>query len=1181
VTDTVSAMEFRLLGPVEAEVAGRPALAGLRRRERCLAALLLLEAGQVVSAARLAELLWDGEPTDRAPADLRVHVSRLRSHLAGLAAAGSAVGASPAATPIGQAPPTIQTLGAGYLLDVDPAAVDAHRFRRLVDRARGAAPAARLELLDAALGLWRGPALADVASDWLRDRVCADLAELHLQAIEERAGTLLELGEVHRALGELTVAVQRHPVAEGLVGLRMRALYLAGRRGEALDAFAELRRRLAEEYGLGPGPGLVELYTAVLRDDLPTAPAAVAVPPVAVPPVAVPAVRAPTVAVSAVGAPAVAGPAGAAPGAPAQLPAAVADFTGREREMARLDGWLAGAATQPYPAPVVLTGSAGVGKTALAVHWAHRVRRRYPDGQLYVNLRGFASTAPVPPVEALSRFLRALDVPPAAVPLDPEEAAALYRSLLADRRMLVLLDNAVDAAQVRPLLPGGPGCLALVTSRNRLAGLAARDGARRLTLDVLPADDARLLLARLLGEEPTGDGPAADGALAELGRACAYLPLALRVAAANVADRPGHAVADHVRAMAPDRVASLRTVDDEEAAVGAAFELSYRALPPAARRLFALLGGLPGDDVTVAAAAAGAGCGEVEAAALLTLLAGAHLLEPVAPGRYGCHDLLREYARQRATAEFPADAAAALPRLFGWYLGRLDAVGRLAYPERILLPAPDAAAPGGGFADAAAPGGGFADAAAALRWVDAERGNLLAAVRHAAEHGPHRYAWLLNDRLSAYYNSRSEPADWLVAATAAEAAAIAAGDPAGRASALGSLGSVHLRPGGYEVAARLLADAADWAERAGWPAGQASALRQLGLVHRERGELSAAVDRYRQALELDRRSGSPGELASVANLGLAYLTMGRLAEGAVHLHRAVELFRESGPGTVGLARVLNALGSAYHALGRLDEALACLDEALGLHRANRSQDGEGSVLETIAEVHHDAGRFDDGLRAARDALVVALDCDRITIEVYTRATIGACLLGSGRPRDAEAELAGAVARSREAGYALGEALCLVRLAEARRLLGDPAARADALRALDLAERGALVLIGVDARVELAAVAAAADRLAEARDRYRHAAERACELGYAHAAARALVGLAAAELRDDRADEALEPARRALAVARRHGFAALAVAALEVLAAVARRRGRSRLAEWHAAAALRAAAQYGVRRFGGG
>ena len=608
-----AAVRLRVLGPVEIESDDGQVHTLARRQERCLLAMLALNAGRTVTVDRLCDLLWDDNPPPRARRGVHAHVARIRATLA--RAGADAAGAE------------LVTSRDGYLLRVDPDAVDAHRFRSLVERAGGTADARQRDrLLRDALALWRGPALHQAAtSERIRQQLCADLEERRLQALEASLATGMELGRHRELVPELARLTAEHPNRERLVELHMLALYRSGRTVDALDVYTRTRTRLAEELGLDPGPALRDLQQAILRGT----PALAATP----------------------------APAAGAAVRPGQLPPDQAGFTGRSEYLDRLDELLANGTAVVISA---IAGTAGVGKTALAVHWAHRVRDRFPDGQLYVNLRGYAPGPAMRPIDALAGFLAALDVPPERVPADVDQATALYRTLLADRRMLVLLDNAAGADQVRPLLPGARGCLVLVTSLDRLGGLVAREGAHASTLDVLTSGEARTLLAGVIGADRVAAEP---DAAAELARLCAHLPLALRIAAANLGEYPDRRIADHVDALrADDRLSALAVAGDDDTAVRAAFDLSYAALPARARLLFGRLGLVPGTDVTPAAAAALTGGTVDDVVSTVDTLVAAHLLTEAAPGRYTNHDLLRRYALLRHRHRLPVSCAIVLLR---------------------------------------------------------------------------------------------------------------------------------------------------------------------------------------------------------------------------------------------------------------------------------------------------------------------------------------------------------------------------------------------------------------------------------------------------------------------------------------------------------------------------------------
>jgi DNA-binding SARP family transcriptional activator len=598
----VTSLRFRILGPLRVRH-GEGWSAVRAAQQRVVMAVLLIEAGRVVGSDRLIHELWADEPPRAALVTVQGYVRRLRRLLGH-----------------GRSGPLL-TRGRGYELVVNDGDVDAAVFDGLVDhglgrRAGGMPDRAAVELSQA-LALWRGAALADVPAGPTVMAEAARLEQRRLTAVEERLDALLDLGRHTDAATELRELVARAPLRERLHVLRMRSLHRCGRPADALAAYDQARHVLVTELGLEPGAELRRLREHILVKE-----------------------RKPST-------------------GPAQLPAGVGRFTGREADLARLSTL----AHRGGPMVIcTIAGPAGVGKTALAVHWAHRARPEFPDGQLYVDLRGYGPDRPLRAVDALAHFLTALGVPAATVPRDVEAAAGLYRTLLSGKRVLVLIDNAGDPGQVRPLLPGSRDCLVLVTSRDQLRGLAARDGAVRLDLDPLGQDEAIRLLTRLIGPDR---GRATPELVAELAGLCGRLPLALRIVAANLAARPHRPLADLAAELAAgDRLSALAVTGDPKSAVRVAFDHSYVLLPAALRRLFRLLGLAPGADITVPAAAALAGIAPAEAADLLDALAAANLVKRRPPDRYAMHDLIRRYAAELAgEPDLEADGRAALARL--------------------------------------------------------------------------------------------------------------------------------------------------------------------------------------------------------------------------------------------------------------------------------------------------------------------------------------------------------------------------------------------------------------------------------------------------------------------------------------------------------------------------------------
>jgi DNA-binding SARP family transcriptional activator/tetratricopeptide (TPR) repeat protein len=906
-------IEFRLLGPVEGRLGGAVLDLGPRKQRLVLAALLL-EANRPLSTERLVDLTWPDSPPPSARTAIHGRISRLRAVLAG-----------------GDHGVALVSVGSGYLLRVDPGVVDAHRFTELLTRARAArTDELAANLYDEALQLWQGPALDGVTTEDVRLKLCGNLEEARLQAMDELTDVRLRLG-LHRNLVErLTSHLAAHPTRERTAGQLALALYRCGRAGDALDVCRRTRRRLLDDLGIDPGPELGALEVAILRNDQSLVPR--------------PAPRA-TV--------------------PAHLPATPAGFTGRAGEVRRLTELLSDPAAMPV---AVISGPAGVGKSALAVHCAHQLTDRYLDGQLHVNLRGYDLDDPIRPVDALGRFLRALGLPPVQVPADEDEAVLSYRSLLAGRRVLVVLDNAGSAEQVRPLLPGSPGCAVMVTSRDDPRGLSALDGAWPLRLDVLTPAESLALLGRMVGADRLDAEP---DAAAELVRLCDHLPLALRIAGAHLAARPAQSIEEYARELEGNRLSKLAIPEDPRAAVGTAFDLSYRALEPRTRLLFRRLGLVPGPDVTPAVAATVC---EGDATAELDRLTTAHLVREHAPGRYQCHDLLRLYAVGRAEAEESrAEHDAVTERLYAFYLQHADAAARVLYPHRLRLPLPELAP------------ASFSDTADALAWLDAELPNLTAAVHHAARTEHRRTACLLADTLRGYFPGRGLTAQWL---DLADTALAAAAEPDAATAAHLNFGEACLSLTRHPLAAEHLTAARDLAREAGWVEGESTALGNLGVVYREAGDLRRAADHLSAALEINVRIGSTRKQGlDLINLGVVHAVLGRLASAADLFERANAIGREAAsPSATGM--VTQCLGNTRRYLGDLAGADRHLTAALTVFREINDLSGQASVLDSLAGVHADAGRRRQAHEAAAEALRLARQTGSGRVEAAALNSLG-------------------------------------------------------------------------------------------------------------------------------------------------------------------------------------------------
>jgi DNA-binding SARP family transcriptional activator/Tfp pilus assembly protein PilF len=893
-------LEFCLFGPLMVRRGGAvvPVPPG---KQRAVLAALLLSAGQMVSLDALIEVLWAHSPPPSARVAVQNYVMRLRKALG--PAAGSRISTQPR----------------GYLIQVDAAELDLSRFEAHLRAAQAAvrdtawytaAAEAR-----AGLSLWRGEPLADIDSELLAVRDVPRLAEQRLQALETRIDADLHLGQHAELITELQQLTGAHPLRERLHGLLMLALYRDGRQGEALSAYQHVRHVLIDELGTEPGTCLRELHQQILIDD--------------------PALDAPASARPGAG--------NAAPTVPRELPAAVRNFTGRSDELDTLTRLL-GEFGENAPGTVVISaigGTAGVGKTALAVHWAHRAAGGFPDGQLYVNLRGYDPAPPVTAADALAGFLRSLGEPGQDIPAEEADRAARYRSLLAGRRMLVVLDNARSAEQVRPLLPGDPACAVVVTSRDALIGLVARDGARRLDLDLLPLQDAVALLRALIGARVD----AAPDAAAVLASRCSRLPLALRVAAELAAARPAVPLAELADELA-DRQRRLDLLDadgDSRSAVRTVFSWSCRHLDTTAARAFRLLGLHPGPDFDPYAAAALNGTTMARAGQLLERLARAHLIQPAGPGRYGMHDLLRAYSREVAVAQdAEGEQRAALTRLFDHYLHAAAVAMDTLHPAerhwRPRIPSPATAVPP------------VTDTAAARGWLDAERATLVAVTVHAAEHGWPGHATRLAATLFRYLGHGGHHPEAITIHSHARIAARQAGDAAAEATALNALGLVAFHQGRYEQATGDLERALALFRQTGERSGQARALTNLGVASYLQGRYQQAKGHLEQALALARTTGKRDtECATLVNLGEVSLRQGAYQRATGQLLQALALSRETGDRNHE-ASAFARLGEVCLSLRRYEHATDHLQQALALSRETGNREDEADALNGLGEV---------------------------------------------------------------------------------------------------------------------------------------------------------------------------------------------------------------------------------------
>lgn len=674
---------------------------------------------------------------------------------------------------------------------------------------------------------------------------------------------------------------------------------------------------------------------------------------------------------------------------PRQLPAVPRDFTGRVADLARLDELLRPDRAEAPSAVVISTidGTAGVGKTTLALVWARRVRDRFPDGQLYVNLRGYDPGAPAAPAEVLDGFLRALDVPADKIPPTVPERAALFRSLLDGRRVLVVLDNAGSAEQVRPLLPGSPSCLAVVTSRASLAGLAVSVGAVRIGLDRLPLDDAVALLRAIVGAPRADREPEA---VVELARSCARLPLALRLAGRRAVARPRARLADVVAELADEaeRLELFSAEDDEFTAVRPVFSWSYRRLPADQARVFRLLGLHAGPDIGVHAVAALAGTSPARARRLLDGLADANLVELADRDRFTLHDLLRAYAREQAetgdTAEFRHEA---VRRLVGYYLHTATAADQALHPGRPHVTAQGAPAPGHPVTFA-----GYDDA---LAWYEVERAALPAVCDLAARTGLSTAAWELPWRMWGFFQVRKYSSDWVHTHRTGLDAARGAGDRYGEARMHNGLGGAYVWLRRLDEAVEHFREALRLFREVGDRWGEGSALGNLGDAHLVAGRFAESVGYSTRALAIFGETGNPYMLGvALGNLGEAHLGLHRYEQAHDHFVRVLELCRRIDH-RHGENLTLIHLGEAALGLGRYDEAVDHLTLALDLSHDTGSRHNEGVTLDVLGQVHAAAGRPEAARRCWEAALRVltGLD-DRRADELRARLGPGQ---GGGEP----------------------------------------------------------------------------------------------------------------------------------------------------------------------------------------
>ncbi|MFL6124471.1 BTAD domain-containing putative transcriptional regulator [Actinophytocola sp.] len=869
-------MEFRLLGDIEARLDGQPIALGYARL-RCLLAVLLVEANRTVAVDDLVERVWGHNHPRRPRGAVQHGITMLRKAL----------------TPLRDV--EIAWRSTGYHLTVDPATVDVHHFQDLLGQARTTRDDARAaDLLERALELWRGEPFGTLDTPWVNTVRTTLLGHRHAAELD-LTDIRLRRGQHGALVAELSAQAADNPLDERLAGQYLLALYRSGHQADALHHYQELRERLADNLGADPSPPLRTLHQRILAAD--------------------PALDLPV-----------------RPVMPRQLPAPPRSFTGRTDELARLTKAVG------EHAIVSVGGIGGIGKTWLALHWAHEHLDRFPDGQLYVNLRGFdPSGQPLSPDTAIRGLLAGLGVDTAALPADPEALAGTYRSVLAGKQILLLLDNAADLAQVTPLLPGGPTCTVIVTSRRQLTGLVAAHGAVPLALDVLSAAEATELLARRLGAERVDGEPAA---VAGIVASCGGLPLALGVVAARAATHPRLPLATLVAELTDAQLDALGG-GDLSSDVRSVLSWSIRGLDDEAVRVFGLLGAAPGPDIGLPAAAALAGLPVARTRAALRRLDDAYLVQEHVPGRFRMHDLIRLFAAERSTEDEP------LRRLVDFLLRTAYAGERRLYPYRPPidvdpLPVGDAAA-----------------------WFDAEHPCLLAAQELAAARGWQREVWQLAWALDTYHRRRGFLRDQIVVWTAA----LGTDDEAVRARAHRVLGHTHTYLGEPTDAGGHLRQALALAEQQGDLAGQAETQRCLAWTWVFRGDDRRALEHATTALELCRATdralldGAP-ELNMV---GWLQAKLGAHDEARRHCAAALAIHRKH-HNREGEAEALGSLGFLELQVGDHDQALTHYRQAIAVCRELNHTRGQAELLGRMGDVLLDAGRPNEAREYLREAL---------------------------------------------------------------------------------------------------------------------------------------------------------------------------------------------------------------------
>jgi tetratricopeptide (TPR) repeat protein/DNA-binding SARP family transcriptional activator len=979
-------VEFRVLGPIELWVAGREQEIGTVK-ERHVLAVLLLAVGHPISVETLIDRVWGEDPPARDT--LYTHIARLRGRLRRVSGHNLLIARS-----------------GSYTLKADRDAVDLHRFRALIARARTTTDDERaLELFNEAETLWRSQPLAGLGGEWVtrtRDKLEAE----HLDATLDRVAIQLRTGRLAGLVAELSELVALHPLNETLIAHHMHALYRSGRQSDALQAYRSAHRRLDVELGIEPSPHLQELHEQMLKRD-------------------------PGLVVS-ISEHRITGDPG-----PNTLPRDTPSFTGRDRELRRLLEALTSDAGTAVAIDAI-DGMPGIGKTTLAVHAAHHLAEHFPDGQFYVDLHTHdPAQEPVSPADVLETLLRLLGVSAEEIPPSLDERAALWRARMTNRRALILLDDASGQDQVQPLLPGSPGCLVLITSRRRLAGLR---GAQTLSLDVLPEQDAVTLFARIVGAQRAQD----DEAVAEVVRLCGYLPLAIEIAASRLRHRPAWTTADLAGRLArtQNRLAELHA---EDLHVASAFALSYQELTGVQQHAFRCLGLHIGSDLTPPAAAALIGGGLADCERALDALVQCHLVEEPRPGRFRLHDLVREYARDLAQHDEPeSDRRLRVHRLLDFYLHTADMADHVLHPHRRRMRAIEIA-----HSPVVSPI--LDDSSETQKWISAELDNLLVSIKYAADHRWPAHAAQLPHVLADIIDNSGHWQD----ATTAHRQALGAwrdmGDRRGEAQALGDLSFAQYRTGRYDAALRYAHDALEIFRDIGDQYGEAATLDRIGLVHWHTANYREGLTCHQEALIIYRDIGDRhGEFDAISHSGIMYWHIGRYREAIANFDEALSICRAMGDRRKE-AKILNNIGDVKQHLGYHRDAIDLYRQALEIVQEIGWSQGIAVVYNNIGNVYNYKGHYDKALEYQRAALAVYRDTGDVRNQADSLNNIGLTYLRAERYGEALIHLKQALSIATDIGEMYERARAHLGLGDGHRETTRYATALDHYRAaLDLA-----------------------------------------------------------------------------------------------------------------------------------